>query len=149
MKQLSTIINADNYDDMKERAEGLKLLRVSTAEIGKQLGISKTYARYILINETYEDFRAYVNETYAKAHAIQMQRKAENAAAREWSNGNEYKFGSKVTVESRKESKATKYRKFPTIVSDTAWKLVAKYPNDEDVRSLLEAVIIYKRNGNR
>ena len=139
---MQQIITKDNYDIYRGEAERLHNVGMSNRDIAKKIAISLDYVGRMLKFETYEEFRDFFREKARERYYNNKQKKAENKKAKEWSKDNKYVFGQKVTVletvETRKETK------FADDVTELAWKLVGKYSDDQDVRALLEAVILKK-----
>lgn len=139
---MQKIITKDNYDIYRGEAERLHNAGMSNGDIAKKIAISLDYVGRMLNFETYEEFRAFFNEKAKERYYKNKQKKAENKKAKDWSKDNKYVFGQKVTVLENTNTK--KETKFTDNVAELAWKLVGKYSDDQDVRALLEAVILKK-----
>lgn len=142
MGAVIAFVTPDTWDDLKSEVTKMRNRHMTYAEISKRLAMSATYARKIDYYDSYKEFRDWVNNRSKEYYTRQRQRKAENAKAKEWSDNNKYVFGQKVTVLENTETK--KEAEFTDDVTELAWKLVAKYSDDQDVRALLEAVILKK-----
>lgn len=139
---MQQIITKDNYDIYRGEAERLHNTGMSNREVANKIAISLDYVGRMLVTETYEEFRKFYREKAKERYRRKKQEKAENKKAKDWSKDNKYVFGQKVTVLENADTK--KETKFADDVTELAWKLVGKYSDDQDVRALLEAVILKK-----
>lgn len=139
---MQQIITKDNYDIYRGEAERLHNAGMSNRDIASKIAISLDYVGRMLNFETYEEFRDFFREKAKERYYRKKQRRAENKAAKDWSKDNKYVFGQKMTI--LENSNTKKETKFTDDVTELAWKLVGKYSDDQDVRALLEAVILKK-----
>ena len=139
---MQQIITKENYDIYRGEAERLHERGMSNRDIAKKIAISLDYVGRMLKFETYEEFRDFFREKARERYYNRKQAKEENKKAKDWSKDNKYVFGQRVTVLENIETK--KEAKFADDITELAWKLVGKYSDDQDVRALLEAVILKK-----
>ena len=136
------IITKENYDAYKSEVERLSERGMSQRDIVKKLPIGLDYVGRMLQFDTYEEFRDFFRGKAKERYYRRKQQEVENAEAREWSKTNQYQFGQKVKIERKRP---VKYKKSNTIINEVAWKLIGKYPNDEDVRTLIKTIVLREK----